>query len=222
MNRLMFFGAAWILVITSSGAAEDKKSAPYRVTITSAAKNKKSENFRLTAADVPGTKKAPWSIRQTLLHGGKQEGVELLTIDNGKLTITVIPTRGMSVLEVREGDLRLGWNSPVKEVVHPHYINSERRGGLGWLEGFNEWMVRCGLEYAGHPGLDGAASFMSVPFTVRNWSWRRSSLPSRAQIRFALSIKSPTMGRNLRSSRSSTTPTTGRQFCKTAPTWWRR
>ena len=52
------------------------------------------------------------------------------------------------------GDLRLGWNSPVKEVVHPSFIDLESRGGLGWLEGFNEWMVRCGLEFAGHPGKD--------------------------------------------------------------------
>ena len=33
-------------------------------------------------------------------------------------------------------------------------MNLEARGGLGWLEGFNEWMARCGLEWAGHPGVD--------------------------------------------------------------------
>jgi hypothetical protein len=60
----------------------------------------------------------------------------------------------MSVLDARAGDVRLGWNSPVKEVVHPQFVNLEGRGGLGWLDGFNEWMVRCGLEYAGHPGKD--------------------------------------------------------------------
>jgi hypothetical protein len=42
----------------------------------------------------------------------------------------------------------------VKEVVHPQFVNLQSRGGLGWLEGFNEWMVRCGLEFAGHPGKD--------------------------------------------------------------------
>jgi murein DD-endopeptidase MepM/ murein hydrolase activator NlpD len=52
------------------------------------------------------------------------------------------------------GDVYLGWNSPVKEVVHPRLINLQSRGGLGWLEGFNEWMVRCGLENNGHPGVD--------------------------------------------------------------------
>ena len=52
------------------------------------------------------------------------------------------------------GDVRLGWDSPVKEIVHPRHINLQSRGGLGWLEGFNEWLVRCGLESNGHPGTD--------------------------------------------------------------------
>jgi len=60
----------------------------------------------------------------------------------------------MSVWNVEVGDVRLGWDSPVREVVHPRLINLESRGGLGWLDGFNEWMVRCGLEFAGHPGKD--------------------------------------------------------------------
>ena len=94
------------------------------------------------------------TVTHTALTGGKQDGVELVTIDNGKLQITVIPTRGMSVYEVKQGDVRLGWNSPVEEIVHPRHIDLESRGGLGWLEGFNEWMVRCGLEFAGHPGKD--------------------------------------------------------------------
>ena len=91
---------------------------------------------------------------KTVLKGGKQEGVELITLDNGKLRIAVIPARGMGILDVRMGDIRLGWDSPVKEVVHPSFVDLESRGGLGWLEGFNEWMVRCGLEFAGHPGTD--------------------------------------------------------------------
>ena len=95
-----------------------------------------------------------WSVTRTLLEGGRQEGVELLTLNNGKLKIVVIPTRGMGILEVNMKELRLGWDSPVKEVVHPSFINLDSRGGSGWLEGFNEWMVRCGLEFAGHPGTD--------------------------------------------------------------------
>ncbi|MCE9555115.1 MAG: aldose 1-epimerase family protein [Planctomycetes bacterium] len=93
-------------------------------------------------------------IEKKPLHGGKQEGVDLILVDNGVLKFAVVPTRGMAVLEVVRGDIRLGWQSPVKEVVHPQFMNLESRGGLGWLEGFNEWMARCGTEFAGHPGQD--------------------------------------------------------------------
>lgn len=96
----------------------------------------------------------PWSVRRQRLHGGKQDGVDLVVVDNGRMTITLVPTRGMGILRVVSGDIRLGWDSPVREVVHPKYVNLEARGGLGWLEGFNEWMARCGLEWAGHPGQD--------------------------------------------------------------------
>ena len=97
---------------------------------------------------------AQWSVTREILRGGKQEGVELLTLDNGKLQISIIPARGMGIFDVRSADVRLGWDSPVKEIVHPSHVNLDSRGGLGWLEGFNEWMVRCGLEFAGHPGTD--------------------------------------------------------------------
>lgn len=95
-----------------------------------------------------------WKVTKKVLWGGKSDGVVLITIDNGPMQITVVPTRGMNIYEVKSKDIRLGWNSPVEGVVHPKYIDLESRGGLGWLEGFNEWMVRCGLEFAGHPGTD--------------------------------------------------------------------
>lgn len=96
-----------------------------------------------------------FSVRQYTLHGGKQEGVTLIEVDNGHLVFTVVPTRGMSILRVRAGDITLGWDSPVKEVVHPAFIDLQARGGLGWLDGFNEMLVRGGYEWSGHPGMDG-------------------------------------------------------------------
>ena len=98
-----------------------------------------------------------WQVELTTLHGGMQEGCQLLTINNGKLKILIVPNRGMSILRVEDtatGKVVFGWDSPVKEIVNPQFIDLESRGGLGWLYGFNEWMVRCGLEFAGHPGLD--------------------------------------------------------------------
>ncbi|MBI1373613.1 MAG: DUF4432 family protein [Phycisphaera sp.] len=120
--------------------------------LTDATSNTRTDTKTMRWSDAPGV-----TVTKRTLHGGKQEGVEVVTVDNGAITITVIPTRGMNILDVRDsrtGERLLGWDSPVKEVVHPQYMNLESRGGLGWLEGFNEWMVRCGLEFAGHPGRD--------------------------------------------------------------------
>lgn len=132
---------AWWIAMPNAVRAEPKKHL-----ITSATKHIHHATWE-TSGD-------GFSVKKRTLHGGKQEGVELITINNGVLEIDVIPTRGMSIYEVRHGDMRLGWDSPVEGLVHPTYIDLESRGGLGWLEGFNEWMVRCGLEFAGHPGTD--------------------------------------------------------------------
>src|SRR5262249_54168662 len=129
-------------------------SEPYRQTLTSVSRNIHLDTFQVTNRDLDLKSVAPWSVRKYTLHGGKQEGVDVIVVDNGRLTFTVIPTRGMGVAKVEMGEIRLGWDSPVKEITHPQFVNLQSRGGLGWLEGFNEWMVRCGLEWAGHPGKD--------------------------------------------------------------------
>lgn len=112
------------------------------------------ETWEVVGRDITPDCPAAWSVKKFRLHGGKQEGVDLIAVDNGRLTLTIIPTRGMGILEARMGAIRLGWDSPVKDVVNPAFINLQARGGLGWLEGFNEWLVRCGLESNGAPGVD--------------------------------------------------------------------
>ncbi len=127
---------------------------PHRTVLTSVRDGIHIDSWRVTSRELGLEGRAAFSVEKLTLHGGKQEGVDLIVIDNGRLRIRVIPTRGMGVLDVKTGDIRLGWDSPVKEVVHPRHVNLHDRGGLGWLEGFNEWLVRCGLEFAGQPGKD--------------------------------------------------------------------
>ncbi|MBN1343648.1 MAG: aldose 1-epimerase family protein [Phycisphaerae bacterium] len=136
--------------LVSAGASAE----PFRETLISTEQNIDVADWEICGARVTPGCSTPWSVRKVALHGGKQEGVSLIVVDNGKLRLTVVPTRGMGVLSVVMGDARLGWDSPVKEVVHPKFVNLESRGGLGWLDGFNEWMCRCGLEWMGHPGPD--------------------------------------------------------------------
>lgn len=142
-----------ILLLTTI-TVNAQKYGPFHQTLTDTARNIRLETWQVTNYDMRFPSAGPWSIHKYTLHGGKQEGVEIIAVNNGKLRLLIVPTRGMSVLRVESSDLRLGWDSPVKEVVHPSLINLQSRGGLGWLEGFNEWMVRCGLEWAGHPGKD--------------------------------------------------------------------
>ena len=148
----LMLALAAILFPLMSISAND--TDPFRQTLTSVARNVHLDSWQITNSNIDLKTRAQWSVRKYTLHGGKQEGVDVIVVNNGKLTFTVVPTRGMNVLRVESGDIRLGWDSPVKEVVHPQFINLQSRGGLGWLEGFNEWMVRCGLEWAGHPGKD--------------------------------------------------------------------
>ncbi|MEH2922316.1 aldose 1-epimerase family protein [Samsonia erythrinae] len=108
-------------------------------------------NWKISS-DVLKVKNANFSIEQKVLHGGRQEGSKVITITSQDgLSIALSPTRGMNLLRATGKNIRLGWDSPVDEVVNPNTINLESRGGLGWLEGFNEMMVRCGYEWTGHP-----------------------------------------------------------------------
>ncbi|AOR63026.1 aldose 1-epimerase family protein [Pectobacterium wasabiae] len=119
--------------------------------LTDAESSVEKGNWQISS-DALKIKNQRFSIEQKVLHGGRQEGSKVITItsQNG-LKIALSPTRGMNLLHVTGKNIRLGWDSPVDEVVNPNTINLESRNGLGWLEGFNEMMVRCGFEWTGHP-----------------------------------------------------------------------
>jgi hypothetical protein len=142
---------AGLLVVLAAAPALGE---PFHHRLTSTRENLHVDQWEVAGKEVTPACPTAWSVRKQTLHGGKQEGVDVVVVDNGKLRFTVVPTRGMGVLAVTLGDMRLGWDSPVQEVVHPNWINLQSRGGLGWLEGFNEWLCRCGMESNGHPGTD--------------------------------------------------------------------
>jgi hypothetical protein len=143
-----------ILTVSLALLCGQAGAEPFVQTLTSTSRNIYVDNWQATSRQLTPTCPVAWSVRKFVLHGGKQEGVDVIVLDNGKLQITIVPTRGLGILSVTMADVRLGWDSPVKEVVHPRHINLQSRGGLGWLEGFNEFMCRCGLESNGHPGTD--------------------------------------------------------------------
>ncbi len=135
-------------------AIDPASAEPFRGTLTSAAGNINLEHWSVAGKDVTPDCDAAWSVSRSRLRGGKQDGVDVVTLDNGRLSIVVVPTRGMGIWSVTMGDVRVGWDSPVKEIVHPKFVSLPSRGGLGWLDGFGEWLCRCGLENNGLPGID--------------------------------------------------------------------
>jgi galactose mutarotase-like enzyme len=107
-----------------------------------------------------------WSVKSYTLRGGLQEGVDVVEINNGKLSFAVLPTRGMGIWKGQCGEITLGWDSPVKDPVNPAFINQQERGGIGWLKGFNEWIVRCGLNSMGAPCTDTVLDYSGNEFDV--------------------------------------------------------
>ena len=96
-----------------------------------------------------------WSVELKTLHGGRQEGVQVIEVDNGVLSFTIVPTRGFEVWRAQSSTLRLGWDSPVHDIIHPSYIRLTDNGGQGWVAGFGGLMVRGGLASFGSPVQDG-------------------------------------------------------------------
>ena len=90
-----------------------------------------------------------WSCSFRRFCGGPADGVDILKLNNGRLTLEILPTRGMGIWRGTCGEIDLRWKSPVIGPVHPRFVPIFDGDGAGWLEGFDEWLVRCGLESNG-------------------------------------------------------------------------
>ena len=93
-------------------------------------------------------------VTKRRLSGGPSDGVSLVELEVGDLSLSVLPTRGMGIWRGRCGDVELKWDSLAAGPVHPAFVNLADPSGLGWLDGFDEWLVRCGLENNGAPEFD--------------------------------------------------------------------
>jgi hypothetical protein len=124
--------------------------------------------FLISKQDFPGVEVA---AGKRVHSGGLSEGVTSVEINNSKLTLVVLPTRGMGIQRVvPSGDSELktiGWQSPVRGPVHPAFVDLGEPSGLGWLDGFDEFFVRCGLESNGAPDFDPKTGRLLYPLHGR-------------------------------------------------------
>ena len=126
----------------------------YRFVLTDVEHALWTESWTIDESTLPLGTEHTWRVQKTALKGGIQDGVDLIEIDNGALSVFIVPTRGMGIWKGTYRGIPLGWESPVRDLVNPAFIELNDRGGLGWLKGFNEWIVRCGLDSNGAPGND--------------------------------------------------------------------
>jgi hypothetical protein len=96
----------------------------------------------------------PLGVRTTLLSDGCREGVRLVELVAGDTRVIVLPDRGLGIWKMVAGGVELGWQSPVKGPVHPSFVPLAEPSGLGWLDGFDELVARCGLVSNGAPDFD--------------------------------------------------------------------
>ncbi|MGA1644772.1 MAG: DUF4432 family protein, partial [bacterium] len=129
-------------------------SSTFHQVITDVDQNLWIDSLELNEQNLSTNSSSNWEIKKSTLQGGFQKGIDLNEFKNGIFNFAVVPTRGMGIWRGSYSGKNLGWDSPVKDLVHPAFIELNDRGGLGWLKGFNEWIVRCGLSSNGAPGND--------------------------------------------------------------------
>ena len=162
-----------------------------RWTLTSPDLHHASTDFTVTANDF-GLSQPAFSVHRRTLHGGLREGVEVVEIDNGHLRLSVLPTRGMSIWKGWLGDTAIGWDSPIRGPIHPQFVPLAEPSGLGFLDGFDEWLVRCGLVSNGArnstppAGSSTACTAGSPICRPADWNWistssaKKSASPARS------------------------------------------
>ncbi len=126
-------------------------------TLTDVATDAYLDRLSVGPNDVGGEAEGYRVIKRTL-RGGLRDGVDVVEVDNGRMRFVLVPTRGMGIWRAECDRLRLGWHSPVAGPVNPAFVPLWEPSGIGWLGGFDEMLVRCGLESNGAPEFrpDGA------------------------------------------------------------------
>jgi hypothetical protein len=102
----------------------------------------------------------PLAVRSRRLAGGRRDGVLLVELVAGSTKVFVLPDRGLGIWKIMAGEFELGWQSPVHGPVHPRFVPLAEPSGLGWLDGFDELVARCGLVSNGAPDFDEAGRLL--------------------------------------------------------------
>src|ERR1700753_2715005 len=79
MRALSIVAVCFAAMLLPASAAETSK------VLIDSANNVSVTNWAVTASDWAGKDAAKWSVRLRTLHGGRQEGVQVIEVDNGAM-----------------------------------------------------------------------------------------------------------------------------------------
>lgn len=122
-------------------------------TLTDTATGLYVDELTISPNDVEGGAEG-YEVTKKTLRGGLSDGVDIVQVKSGDLSFAVLPTRGMGLWKAWLAGQEIGWQSPVRGPVNPAFVPLMEPGGLGWLDGFDELLVRCGLESNGAPDFN--------------------------------------------------------------------
>jgi hypothetical protein len=131
---------------------------------------REGKQFHINPAEF-GVAGQSWHVMSHAREGGLSAGVDLIEIQTGKMMFEVVPTRGMgirrAIVRGADGLQTIGWKSPTSGPVHPSFVDLGEPSGLGWLDGFDELLARCGLESNGAPEFDDQTGRLKYPLHGR-------------------------------------------------------
>ena len=132
------------IVIVMFGLSSAQTSEPLRYVLRDTEKNINQESFEIKSQDLTPDCPHFWSVSKYVLHGGKQEGVEIIKIDNGRLRFDLVPNRSISIMQISIDDFYPG-----------HNFNDSQ--SQSQLKGAADWFVRSGPNLSATP-----ASYVEV------------------------------------------------------------
>src|SRR5438128_2604455 len=98
MRKLLILTALLAYAGPAGAAGEQSKM------LIDADSNLATAEWKISSAEWGG--KSPWKVALRTVHGGRQEGVQVIEVDNGAMTFTIVPTRGFEVWKAQTGSLR--------------------------------------------------------------------------------------------------------------------
>jgi hypothetical protein len=120
--------------------------------------------------------------QRLVVDEGKGKGTSVIRVRNGiGLDFTLLPDKGLDILDVQLGGVQLAWISRNGLVANSHFDGS----GAGWLRSFGGGMLTtCGLRNVGPPeedegehfGLHGRFSGISARHVNTTEHWKNGTL----------------------------------------------